>query len=56
MFFSEKSHSAEKELSARKTTSQATISYESERVPFDQMKVSKNAQSQKKPEQIMIKY
>ena len=47
-----------KELSGQNTNfSQAEIRYESGRVPFDQMKVSKkNAQSQKKLLKSMIKY
>ena len=38
--FPEKSHSAEKGLARKNTSSQGEFSYESEGVPFDQMKVS----------------
>ena len=46
----EKSHGAEKEISAGKATfSEPKISYESGRLPFDQLKVSeKDAQSRQK--------
>ena len=47
----------EKELSARKTTfSQAEIGYESAKVPFDQLKVSRKGTGPKMPHQSMMKY
>ena len=57
-FFQKSLIEVKEDLSAGKTTfSQAEISYESGRVPFDQLKVSRDdAQSRKKLNQSMIKY